>query len=231
MTSYVGLIGGPPGPTWRSRSPRMEQTERLVLERRGFCRGDARFGLCRSSQARRQHIAATFGLSLDSQTLRARTDPLKSGYQAYGVSTVECPMRPPRPGHNVAKGPRSTGPSKDTYEKLRGGLLVSACTRPPATDAKGRPYGLLLVFDGETYGLDEEPLSSPTPVILDNLIASGKIPAVVAVLVCEPGNACPRPGAPQPHRDGTDSRVTQRGGAPEPPVRAVISLGWIQSCG
>ncbi len=50
---------------------------------------------------------------------------------------------------------------------------------PPGYDAAARtPYDLLLVFDGEEY-LEEIPL----PKILDSLLAGGKAPPFVAVLI------------------------------------------------
>jgi enterochelin esterase family protein len=49
---------------------------------------------------------------------------------------------------------------------------------PPGYNARGRPYPLLIIFDGDAY-TD----AIPTPAILDNLIAARKIPPVVAVFV------------------------------------------------
>lgn len=49
---------------------------------------------------------------------------------------------------------------------------------PPGYAAKGKDYGLLLVFDREAY-LTEV----PTPTILDNMLAEKVIPPMVAVLV------------------------------------------------
>lgn len=52
---------------------------------------------------------------------------------------------------------------------------------PPGYSASHEPYGLLLVFDGPEY------LSLvPTPTIVDNLIADGRIPPLVVLLL---GNA------------------------------------------
>jgi enterochelin esterase family protein len=60
---------------------------------------------------------------------------------------------------------------------LGGSRPVSVYT-PPGYGTGGEPYPLLLVLDGTAYrGL------IPLPVLLDNLIAAGRIPPVVAVLV------------------------------------------------
>jgi len=49
---------------------------------------------------------------------------------------------------------------------------------PPGYATTGKPYGLVLFFDGESY-LEE----IPAPAILDTLIAENKIPPVVAVML------------------------------------------------
>ena len=52
---------------------------------------------------------------------------------------------------------------------------------PPDYRANGKPYALLVLFDEGAY------LNNvPTPIILDNLIAAGKIPPMVAVLIANP---------------------------------------------
>jgi enterochelin esterase family protein len=52
---------------------------------------------------------------------------------------------------------------------------------PPNYDPNGAAYDLLILFDGNGFhGPD-----LPVPVILDNLKAQGKIPSLVAVLVCQ----------------------------------------------
>jgi enterochelin esterase family protein len=45
----------------------------------------------------------------------------------------------------------------------------------------------VIVFDGDTYGHSPKPLI-PTPIILDNLIAQGKVPPMLGVLV-DSGNS------------------------------------------
>lgn len=60
---------------------------------------------------------------------------------------------------------------------LEGSRPVAVYTPPGYEDRAGKTYPLLIVFDGSAYR-DLIPL----PVILDNLIAAGRIPPVVAVL-------------------------------------------------
>lgn len=49
---------------------------------------------------------------------------------------------------------------------------------PPGYKTEGKPYNLLLLFDGSGYVS-----LTPAPVVLDNLLAKGLIPPTVAVLV------------------------------------------------
>lgn len=95
------------------------------------------------------------------------------------VSVIELPNAPPQPW--VA--PRA-GVAKGELEmhRLRSHILnnerrVWAYT-PPGYTREGRPYGLLVLFDGLAY-IE----LVPTPTILDNLLSEGKIPPFVAVLI------------------------------------------------
>jgi enterochelin esterase-like enzyme len=79
-----------------------------------------------------------------------------------------------RPG--VPKGAVETS---DFASRVLGDTRKVSIYTPPGYDPKKRGgYGLFLVFDREEY------LSVvPTPILLDNLIADGEIPPVVAVFV------------------------------------------------
>lgn len=95
------------------------------------------------------------------------------------LSLVELPDAPPQPW--IAKRPGTpAGTVKE--ETVRGSFLKGnrpvAVYTPPGYGAGQQAYPLLIVLDGSAYR-DLIPL----PVILDNLIAAGRIPPVVAVLV------------------------------------------------
>jgi enterochelin esterase family protein len=110
--------------------------------------------------------------------LTLRFDPLNP-HAFGGRPTVQLPDAPPQPLLEPLPGV-----TKGTLRvrSLRSAILKSdrsvTIYTPPGYDAKGPPCGLLVLFDGHAYKTD-----IPAPVILDNLLAQGKIPPFVAVLV------------------------------------------------
>jgi enterochelin esterase-like enzyme len=97
------------------------------------------------------------------------------------LSVAEMPDAPAQPW--IARRPGTpAGVVKDgvTLQSaiLKGGRPVAVYTPPGYAPGAESAYPLLIVFDGSAYR-DLIPL----PVILDNLIAAGRIPPVVAVLV------------------------------------------------
>jgi len=109
-------------------------------------------------------------------TLVDQADPKKP---QYSDSILELPGAPAQP----FVGPRSTTPKGQVqlihYEskQVRNARRVWIYT-PPGYKASGQHFALLLLFDGWQYTE-----SIPTPTILDNMIADGVIPPLVAVMV------------------------------------------------
>lgn len=92
---------------------------------------------------------------------------------------VELPAAPPQPWiTRLADAPQG----EIKLQKIKSEILKEdrafRVYTPPGYDPKGKPYGLLVFFDGEAV-----PFAVPLPTILDNLIAKGKIPPMVAVMV------------------------------------------------
>lgn len=116
-----------------------------------------------------------------------RQDPANSkvfDYGAFGhLSILELPRAP-----NDSLIRRH--PNRETGVVTRGVIASHALGHErvvwvytPARDMRTRPtrYGLVIFSDGESYQSQ-----IPTPVILDNMIADGMIPPVVAVFVETP---------------------------------------------
>lgn len=95
------------------------------------------------------------------------------------TSVVELPGAPAQPF--VAE---RAGVAKGRVELLRYGGGTSDRGRrvwvytPPGYRPDGRPYRLLVLFDGWSYTH-----TIPVPTILDNMIADGRIPPTVAVMI------------------------------------------------
>jgi len=97
-------------------------------------------------------------------------------------SMAELPGAPPQPW--IVRNDKIPAGKVDKH-KIASDLLKNernlSVYTPPDYRANGKPYALLVLFDEGAY------LSSvPTPVILDNLIAAGRIPPMVAVLIANP---------------------------------------------
>jgi enterochelin esterase-like enzyme len=106
-------------------------------------------------------------------------DPESSDRGGDVSSVVELPGAPPQPF--VAARP---GAAKGQVELIRYESRALKDRRrvwiytPPGYSPAGRPYRLLVLFDGWQYTQ-----LIPTPIILDNMIADGAIPPTVAVMI------------------------------------------------
>jgi enterochelin esterase-like enzyme len=122
------------------------------------------------SGPQQQHFSATM------------PDPLNS--RAFGGgSFFELPDAPAQP--YITELP-STPKGTLARLKIKSAILNEerdyGLYTPAGFNPNGKPYGLLVLFDGEDSGNGADNLI-PTPVILDNLIAQRKIPPTVLLLV------------------------------------------------
>jgi len=105
--------------------------------------------------------------------------------RGFHASVLALPAAPPQPW--VAARPRMPAGTV-TLHRFRSRILGNErrlwVYTPPGYAATGAPYGLLLLFDGWSYTK-----IVPTPTILDNLIAAGRIPPLVALLPDNPDPA------------------------------------------
>jgi len=114
---------------------------------------------------------------------RYRVDPESVDAPEYrGQSVLEMPDAPPQPW--VAQRP-DVPVGRVEKHRYKSSVLKNereiAIYLPPQYSPQAEPYPLLVFFDEDAY------LSLvPTPTILDNLIAQGRVPPVIALLI---GNA------------------------------------------
>jgi enterochelin esterase family protein len=112
-----------------------------------------------------------------------RADPLNPR-GGDSRSIVELPQAP---------APRWTEPRKDVpkgvlREHTLTGKTLKRVPRvwvytPAGYDPRGEPCAMLVVFDGVTHGGLPRHTEIPTPTIVDNLTAEGKVPRTVVVLI------------------------------------------------
>ena len=123
-----------------------------------------------------------FGYAFQINGGPIQLDPLNPRSLA-GRSVVELPDAPPQPWilpqPDAPKGVRIQLTVKSKVLDEERALAVYT---PPGYSPKNKPYGLLVVFDGESYGYSDHS-AIQTPLILDNLLAARRIPPIIAVFV------------------------------------------------
>jgi enterochelin esterase-like enzyme len=142
----------------------------------------------------RGDLRFSYGLQANPPEGNSGKDPLNPKAQPAGVgigpSFVELPAAPPQtwiePRPGVAKGTL-------VEERIQSQLLKTERTAwiytPAGYDAKRTtPYPVVICFDGSLYASP----AIPTPVMLDNLIAAGAVPPVLAIFIAQ---------SPQPQRN------------------------------
>ena len=123
---------------------------------------------------------ARFGYMLNENETGFRSDPLNLRTWA-GRSVVELPDAPEEPWiRQYSEVPRGRVSQTTIKSEILGEERSLSIYLPPGYNLQWEPYGLLVVFDGESYGPNR---AVPTPIILDNLIYRLRIPPLVAVLV------------------------------------------------
>ena len=106
------------------------------------------------------------------------------------TSIVELPNAPPQPWIKPLPGVPAGKIEERTFKStiLNNERQVWVYT-PPGYKTSGQPYHLLVIFDGPTYAAKTTSESIPTPTMLDNMLAKGSLPPVVAVMVGNAPNA------------------------------------------
>jgi Domain of unknown function (DUF3327)/Putative esterase len=177
---YVGLLGGPK-PEGEAQLLRFEDTDLYTLTLR--IPKDARFtysfrlGDPPNAGATRKEVLASFA-QVEADPWNPRQFPTGSSR-----SLVELPAAPPQTYAAHVEGVAEGRVVRKTlHSKILGENRPFSVYLPAAFDPAGGPYPYVVVFDGEVYGAAPEPLI-PAPTILDNLIAQGKVPPMLAVLL------------------------------------------------
>ena len=96
---------------------------------------------------------------------------------------VSLPDAPPQPWWTARPGvPPGTLQREAFHSEVLGNERTVWTYLPPGYTEDGGPYHMLVAFDGEMYvGV------VPTPIILDNLLAAGRVSSTVAVFVANAG--------------------------------------------
>jgi enterochelin esterase-like enzyme len=122
---------------------------------------------------------------LNPAAVRMPVDPEDPDANRLQGSIAELPKAAPQPWIVKQPGVREGKVEMQRFksESLGNERRIWIYTPPGYSPAAKEPYRMLICFDGRAY-LDA--FSIPTPTILDNLLAKGKIPPIVAVLVENP---------------------------------------------
>ncbi len=113
-------------------------------------------------------------------------DPLNStvlvGAHVPLASVLSLPSAPPQPWGTARPGVARGTLQREAFHSEVLGNERTVWTYLPPVHRGWRPYHMLVAFDGEIYvGV------VPTPIILDNLLAAGRVSSTVAVFVANAG--------------------------------------------
>lgn len=146
-------------------------------------RADARFGYALSVNDSLVPLAEATEKEEEERWAALRPDPLNPRKAPEPLASLaELPAAPKQPW--IVPRPEVPAGRIEEHrfrsERLGNERIVRIYT-PPGYDPQGPPLGLLVLLDGRTYSSD-----IPGPIILDNLLAAGRIPPMVAVFVANP---------------------------------------------
>ena len=185
-TRNVVVFGGVAGMEFsKNRMTRLLDTD--LWYKTYKVRTDARFSYSLSvndSLVPFEKIDLTDQKAVLQRTSTFKTDPLnpKTYLGMPPTSLVELRDAPPQPWTKRSpEVPAGKIEEKRLKSTILGNERKAWVYTPPRYDATGTPYGLIVIFDGFAYTL-----VVPTPVILDNLLAKGLIPPMVAVVLDNP---------------------------------------------
>ncbi|HEX4964510.1 MAG TPA: enterochelin esterase [Thermoanaerobaculia bacterium] len=164
-----------------ARLSRLPGTDVWYKSRR--MKADARFAYAFSVNDSLVPSAKTTEEEDEARWAALKPDPLNPHRAPEPLASLaELPAAPKQPWIE----PRANVPAgrieerRFRSERLGNERIVRIYT-PPGYDPQGKPYDLLVVLDGRTYTSDV-----PAPTILDNLLAAGRIPPLVAIFVANP---------------------------------------------
>jgi enterochelin esterase-like enzyme len=164
-----------------ARLSRLPGTDVWYRSRR--MRADARFAYALSVNDPLTPLANATPEEEEARWAALRPDPLNPRQAPEPLASLaELPAAPKQPW--IVRRP-DTPAGRVEEHRLRSDRLgnerIVRIYTPPGYDPQGPPLGLLIFLDGRTYSSD-----IPGPVILDNLLAAGRIPPMVAVFVANP---------------------------------------------
>ncbi|HSS79046.1 MAG TPA: enterochelin esterase [Thermoanaerobaculia bacterium] len=146
-------------------------------------RADARFAYALSVNDSLGPSAKATDQEEEARWAALKRDPLNPRRAPEPLaSLVELPAAPKQPW--IEANPKVPAGRVEEHrfrsERLGNERIVRVYT-PPGYDPHGKPYGLAIILDGRTYTSEV-----PTPTVLDNLLAAGRIPPLVAVFIANP---------------------------------------------
>ena len=144
---------------------------------------DARFAYIFRINCDEAGPEAYAGQAQDAPLIVSHLDPLNPREATVGplFSLLEMPAAPPEPWRKRLAGvPAGTLTEKTIESTILKERRKFTVYTPATYDPKDPPLRLLVLFDGSSY-FDDDLI--PGHAILDNLIAKGKIPPVIAIFV------------------------------------------------